>query len=81
MFGLRKDSLLNTKVINTGTKGSDGSAIRKWMKLMKQRLCFRITTKLGNSKRQHCSRLEKKKKYIYIYIHMYKVGPTVQKNP
>jgi len=30
------------------------------MELMKQRLCFRITAKMGNSKRQHCSQQEKK---------------------
>ena len=55
VFGLQSDSLLNTHVINAGTKGGDGSAIKKRMKLMKQLLCFKITTKLGNSKRQHCS--------------------------
>ena len=47
-------------------KGSDGSAIRKGMKLMKRRLRFKITAKLGNSKGQHCSR----QKYIYIYIYV-----------
>ena len=31
---------------------------------MKQRLCFRITAKLGNSKRQHCSRKEKIKNKV-----------------
>ena len=75
------DSLLNTQVINAGTKGSDVSAIRKGMKLMKWRLCFKITAKLGNSKGQHCSRQE----YIYIYIYIYEyicmcnVGTIVQK--
>ena len=34
---------------------------------MKRRLCFRITAKLGNSKRQHYS-WQEKKIYIYIYI-------------
>ena len=48
-------------------KGSDGSAIRKGMKLMKRRLRFKITAKLGNSKGQQCSR----QKYIYIYIYIY----------
>ena len=38
VFGLQRDSLLNTQVINVGTKGGDGSAIRKGMKLMKRRL-------------------------------------------
>ena len=79
MFGLQRDSFLNTQVINASTKGGDGSAIRKRMKLMKQQLCFKITAKLGNPKRQHCSRQE----YIYIYIYEYmcmcKVGTTVQK--
>ena len=28
VFELRRDSLLNTQVINAGTKGGDGSAIR-----------------------------------------------------
>ena len=46
---------------------------------MKRRLCFRITAKLGNLKRQHCSWQEKKKIYIYIYI--CKLGSTVRKSP
>ena len=75
VFGLQRDSPLNTQVINADTKGGDGLAIRKGMKLMKRWLCFKITTKLGNSKGQHCSR----QKYIYIYICMCKVGTTVQK--
>ena len=75
MFGLQRDSLLNTQVINASTKGGDGSAIRKRMKLMKQRLCFKITAKLENLKRQYCSR----QKYIYEYICMCKVGTTIQK--
>ena len=66
-------------------KGSDGSAIRKGMKLMKRRLRFKITAKLGNSKGQQCSR----QKYIYIYmcvcvcvcVCVCKVGTTVQKKP
>ena len=40
---------------------------------MKRRLCFRITAKLGNSKRQHYSWQEKK---IYIYISW---GPLFEK--
>ena len=71
VFGVRKDFLLNTNVINTGTKVYNGSAIRRGIKLLKQRLHFRITAKLGNSKRQHCSWQEK-------YIHMYKLGSTVR---
>ena len=41
---------------------------------MKRWLHFKITAKLGNSKRQHCSRREK-------YIHMYKLGSIVRKSP
>ena len=67
VFEKRRDSFLNTHVINVGTKEGDGLAIRMGMKLMKRRLCFRITAKLGNSKRQPYSWQEKKKK-IYIYI-------------
>ena len=67
VFETRRDSFLNAQVINVSTKEGDGSAIKMGMKLMKQRLCFRITAKLGNSKRQHYSRQEKK---IYIYIYM-----------
>ena len=76
VFETRRDTFLNAQVINAGTNEGDGSAIRMRMKLMKRWLCFRITAKLGNSKRQHCSQQEKKKKiYIYIYIK----GSTVQK--
>ena len=75
VFGLQRDFVLNTQVINAGTKGGDGLAIKKGMKLMKQRLCFKITAKLGNSKGQHCLW----QKYIYIYICICKVGATVQK--
>ena len=64
VFGLQRESLLNTQDINASTTGSDGSTIRKGMKLMKRRLCLKITAKLGNLKGQHCSR----QKYIYIYI-------------
>ena len=39
------------------------------MELMKQKLCFRIVTKLGNSKRQHYSWQEEKNK----------VGPLFEK--
>ena len=74
VFGVRREFLLNTNVINTDTKGYDGSAIGWGMKLMKRWLYFKITAKLGNSKRQHCSWQEK-------YIHMYKLGSTVWKSP
>ena len=64
VFETQRDSFLNAQVINAGMKEGDGSAIRRGMKLMKRRLCFRITAKLGKSKGQHCSRQEKKKIYI-----------------
>ena len=54
-------------------KEGDGPAIRMGMKLIKRRIYFRITTRLGNSKRQHCSRQEKK---VYIYV---KKGPLFKK--
>ena len=41
---------------------------------MKRRLCFRITAKLGNSKRQHYSWQEKK-----IYIYILAEGPLFEK--
>ena len=67
VFGLQRDSLLNTQVINAGTKGGNRSTIRKGMKLMKWRLCFKITTKQGNLKRKHFSQ----QIYIYRYMHIY----------
>ena len=73
VFETQRDSFLNAQVINAEMKEGDRSAIRMGMKLMKRRLCFRITAKLGNSKRQHYSRQEKKKNYIY------KEGSTIQK--
>ena len=52
---------------------------------MKWWLCIRITAKLGNSKRQHCSWQEKKKrkkeKKKKIYIYIYKLGTIVRKSP
>ena len=41
--------------INDDVKGFNGSAIKKGIVLMKRNMCFRITAKLGNSKRQHYS--------------------------
>ena len=83
VFGLQRDSLLNTQVINAGMKGDNGSTIRKRMKLMKQQMCFKIIAKLGNSKKQHCSWQKNLYLNIYIYIYMCvcvcKVGTTVQK--
>ena len=72
VFETRRDSSLNTQVINAGTKEGDGPIIKIGMKLMRQQICFRITAKLGNSKRQHCSRQEKKKIYM-------KRGPLFKK--
>ena len=74
VFETQKDSFLNAQVINANTKEGDRSTIKMGMKLMKQRLCFRITAKLGNSKRQHYSRHEKEKKTTYI-----KRGPLFKK--
>ena len=39
---------------------------------MKRRLHFRITTKLGNSKRQHCSWQEKIYTYVQVRAHCLK---------
>ena len=61
VFETQRDSFLNAQVINAEMKEGDRSAIRMGMKLMKRRLCFRITDKLGNLKGQHYSRQEKKK--------------------
>ena len=68
-FGLQRDSLLNTQVINAGTKVSDRSAIKKGMKLMKRRLCFKILLR-WEIRRDNTVREPKKKKNIYIYIYM-----------
>ena len=46
---------LSTDDINADMKGCNGSSVKKGMVLMKRKLCFKITAKLGNSKRQHCS--------------------------
>ena len=74
VFETQRDSFLNAQVINAGIKEGNESTISRGMKLMKRRLCFRITAKLGNSKGQHCTQQEKKK---CIYIE----GSTVQKSP
>ena len=41
-------------------KGCNRSVVKRSIVLMKQKLCFRITAKLGNSKRQYCSWQERK---------------------
>ena len=51
---------LSTNDNKDDVKGCNGSAVKGSIVLMKQKLCFRITAKLGNPKRQHCSRQERK---------------------
>ena len=51
---------LSTNDNKDDAKGSNGSVAERSIVLMKQSLCLRITTKLGNSKRQHCSQQERK---------------------
>ena len=58
-----KGMSLSTDDINDDVKGCNGLAIKRSIVLMKRKLCLRITTKLGNSKRQHCSWQEKKMKW------------------
>ena len=58
-----KGMSLSTYDINDDVKGCNGLAIKRSIVLMKRKLCLRITTKLGNSKRQHCSWQEKKMKW------------------
>ena len=66
-----KGMSLSTDDINDDVKGCNGLAIKRSIVLIKRKLCLRITTKLGNSKRQHCSWQEKKNE----------VGPIFRKNP
>ena len=61
---------LSTNDSKDDVKGCNGSATKRSIVLMKQKLCFRITVRLGNSKRQHCSQQE-----------IIRRGPTVRKNP
>ena len=51
---------LSTNDNKDDVKGYNGSAIKRSIVLMKQKLCFRITAKLGILKRQHSSRQERK---------------------
>ena len=51
---------LSTDDINDDVKGCNGSAIKIGIVLIKQKLCFKITAKPGNSKRQHYSWKERK---------------------
>ena len=66
-----KGMSLSTDDINDDVKGCNGLAIKRSIVLMKRKLCLRITTKLGNSKRQHWSWQKKKNE----------VGPIFLKNP
>ena len=66
-----KGMSLSTDDINDDVKGCNGLAIKRSIVLIKRKLCLRITTKLENSKRQHCSWQEKKNE----------VGPIFRKNP
>ena len=56
-----KGMSFSTDDINDDVKGCNGSVIKKGIVLMKRKLCFKITTKLGNSKRKHYSWQEEKK--------------------
>ena len=49
---------LSTNDSKDDLKGCNGSATKRSIVLMKQKLCFRIIVRLGNSKRQHCSQQE-----------------------
>ena len=55
-----KGMSLSTNDNKGDVKGCNGSAIKRSIVLMKQKLCFRITAKLGNLKSQHCSQQERK---------------------
>ena len=54
-----KGMSLSTNENKDDVKGYNGSATERSIVLMKQKLRFRITTKLGNPKRQHCSQQER----------------------
>lgn len=56
----RKGISLSTNDNKNDVKGCNESVVRRSIILMKQKLCFRITAKLGNTKRQHYSRQERK---------------------
>jgi len=51
---------LSTNNNKDDVKGCNGSVVKRSIILMKQKLCFKITAKLGNSKRQHYSQQERK---------------------
>ena len=51
-----KGNSLSTNENKGDVKGCNGLAVKRSIVLMKQRLCFKITAKLGNSNRQHYSR-------------------------
>ena len=53
-----KGMSLSTNDNKDYVKGYNGSVVKRSIVLMKQKLCFKIIAKLGNSKGQHCSRQE-----------------------
>ena len=55
-----KGIILSTNDNKDDVKGCNGLAVKRSIVLMKQKMCFRIIAKLGNSKRQHSSRQERK---------------------
>ena len=55
-----KGKNLSTKDNKSEVKGGNGLAVKRSILLMKQKLCFRITAKLGNSKGQPYSWRERK---------------------
>ena len=72
------ESPLNTDIIKKRSERRQWVSHQVRNEINEAWLHFRIIAKLGNSKRQHCS---KKKKNIYIYIYIYKLGSTVRKSP
>ena len=59
-----KGIILSTDDINVDVKRCNGSSIKKRHGI-NEKLCFRITAKFGNSKRQHCSQQERKWKVAH----------------
>ena len=55
-----KGMSLSTNDNKDNVKGYNGSAAKRSIVLMKQKLRFRITTKLGNLTRQHYSQQERR---------------------
>ena len=55
-----KGMSLSTNDNKDNMKGCNGSTIKRSIVLMKQKLCFRITAKLGNPKNQYYSCQERR---------------------